>query len=182
MKKQVLIVVLFLISNLIFSQVTNKGIPFSWKNNIETNLQTINLPKINLRKLQEEDVINDNLSKPYRFGFKHNVDFGFSNGKWTTLENGDRIWQIKFQSKNALSLNFIFNEFNLPIGSTLYDDKSDLLGAYTAANNNLNNSLGTWIVKGETIWIEYYEPKNVMNQGLIHINAIFSEHPRYFIR
>jgi len=175
MYKKIIIIILFFISTTQFAQITNEGKPLSWKLNSLETIQTHILPKFDLKKLQAEDLINDKLPKPFRFGFKHKVDFGFNDGQWTTLENGDRIWRIKFQSKGALSLNFIFNKFYLPNGSNLYlynEDKSDLLGAYTSDNNNKNNSLGTWIVQGEAIIIEYFEPLNVKNKGILNIGNI----------
>ena len=71
----------------------------------------------------------------------HSVDFGFEDGQWTTLKNGDRLWRLAIESKDALSLNFIFDEFSIPQGSSVYlynDDRSDLLGAYTSINPNLH--------------------------------------------
>ena len=175
MKKTTLFLLL-LISTTLFSQITNQGKPHSWKLINDTNsFQTHILPKFDLKKLQNEDVINDKLVKPFRFGFKHEVSYGLNDGQWTVLDNGDRIWRIKFQSKDALSLNFIFDEFNLPKGSTLYlynEDKSDLLGAYTPENNNRNNSLGTWIIQGDTVWIEYFEPANTISKLKLHISTI----------
>jgi len=176
MTKQLTLIITFLLSTTLFAQVTNEGKPLSWKLKKDTkSFQTHVLPSIDLKKLQEEDIINDKLAMPFRFGFKHQVDYGFNDGQWTILENGDRIWRIKFQSKDALSLNFIFDKFRLPQGAKLYlynDNKTDLLGAYTSANNNINNSLGTWIVESDTVWIEYYEPAKVTNQATLHINTI----------
>ena len=102
----------------------------------------------------------------------HSVDFGFEDGQWTTLKNGDRIWRLAVESKDALSMNFIFDEFSIPPGSSVYlynNDRSDLLGAYTSVQNQESGILGTWIVKGEKVWIEYFEPANVAGQGQLHI-------------
>jgi len=102
----------------------------------------------------------------------HSVDFGFEDGQWTTLKNGDRIWRLAVESKDALSMNFIFDEFSIPPGSSVYlynNDRSDLLGAYTSVQNQESGILGTWIVEGEKVWIEYFEPANVAGQGQLHI-------------
>ncbi len=177
MNKQIpLFVVLFLISKFIFAQVTNQGEPISWKlNNKNLAIKTHILPEFDLKKLQEEDKINDTKAMPWRFGYKHDISLGFDDGQWTTLENGDRIWTIKIKSEGALSMNVVFDEFYMPEGANLYlynDDRSDLLGAYTSVQNQKSNSLGTWLVQGETLWIEYYEPKEVLNQGKLHIESI----------
>ncbi len=156
------------------SQVTNEGQPLSWKLLNDASTFTSNtLPSFDLKAIKAEDKINDyTFNMPWRFGFMHSVDYGFEEGKWTVLDNGDRIWRIKIHSEKALSLNVIFDDFYLPEGGKVYlynDDRSDLLGAYTAAQNQESGILGTWLVKGKTLWIEYLEPANVANQGRLHI-------------
>ena len=106
---------LFLISfcslNL-FSQIVDRGNPISWDLDIN-NQDVINysLPSFDLERVQQEDEINDiAFNGPWRFGYMHSVDYGFDNGTWTKLENGDRIWRILISSKGALSLNFIFDD------------------------------------------------------------------------
>ena len=172
MKKLLLLILFFTVN--CFSQVTNEGKPKSWKTldnpqNIPSNI----LPEFDLKAIQEEDIINDGLNdKPWRFGYMHSVDFGFEQGQWDTLENGDRIWRILISSPGALSLNVIFDDFFVPEGSTVYlynNEKTDLLGAYTSKQNQESGILGTWLVKGDSLWIEYYEPASVSDQGRLHI-------------
>ncbi len=176
MIKKITLLFVLLINTTLFSQVTNEGKPLSWQLEINTkSIKNHTLPQFDLDKIQQEDFINDKLTMPYRFGYKHEVNFGFKDGEWTILKNGDRIWRIQFTSENALSMNVIFDEFFMPKGGKVYlynEDKSDLLGAYTAIQNQKSGSLGTWIVQGETLWIEYYEPKKVANQGKLHISNI----------
>lgn len=156
------------------AQVTNEGKPISWSlDNIE-NLDPVMMPKFDLKKLQAEDLVNDQRKDmPWRFGYEMMVDHGLSNsGQWTTLDNGDRIWRIRFVSKGAKSMNFFFDKFFIPVGATLYlynNDRSDLLGAYTSDQNNENMALGTWMVKGSDIWLEYHEPKSKINEGNLNI-------------
>ena len=161
---------LFLISfcslNL-FSQIVDRGNPVSWDLDIN-NQDVINysLPSFDLERVQEEDEINDiAFNGPWRFGYMHSVDYGFDKGTWTKLENGDRIWRILISSKGALSLNFIFDEFYMPEGAYIYlynDLKTDVLGAYDSTQNQESGILGTWLVQGDKVWIEYY-------LSLIHI-------------
>ena len=176
MKKITLLFALFF-SVTLFSQVTNEGKPASWKLlNNEKSIQTNILPSFDLKALQAEDAINDiDKEGPWRFGYKHLVNFGFEDGQWTTLKNGDRIWRMKFNSPGALSMNVIFDQFFMPEGGKLYlynDDRTDLLGAYTAIQNQKSGTLGTWIVEGETLWVEYNEPANVKGQGKLHFESI----------
>ena len=168
-------ILLFLQSTFIVSQVTNEGLPKSWSlssdelSSVEANI----LPSFDLKAIKDEDKTNDYLfDKPWRFGYMHSVDYGFQDGIWDVLDNGDRIWRILISSEGALSLNFIFDNLFIPKGGSLYlynDDQSDLLGAYTRDQNQESGVLGTWLVEGDSVWIEYYEPQNVTGQGTLHI-------------
>lgn len=172
--KRILLFCLMIVTVSVTSQVTNQGSPLSWKLLSDHNqINAKSLPSFDLQQVRAEDALNDNkFEKPWRFGYMHSVDFGFEDGQWTTLKNGDRIWRLAITSKDALSLNFIFDEFSIPQGSSVYlynDDRSDLLGAYTSTQNQESGILGTWIVKGEKVWIEYFEPAQVAGQGQLHI-------------
>ena len=165
---QKLLSLLLLFNLFSFSQVTNQGYPASWSYQADDLkvVETKVLPNFNLESVQEQDKINDfAFDRPWRFGYMHSVDYGFEDGKWDVLENGDRIWRILISSQDALSLNFIFDNLFIPKDGSLYlysDDRSDLLGAYTNTQNQEGGILGTWIVKGDSVWIEYY-------LSLIHI-------------
>jgi len=157
------------------AQVTNEGQPLSWSYST-TDLEVVDsktLPTFDLKSIQEEDKVNDlSFDKPWRFGYMHSVDYGLQDGKWDVLENGDRIWRILISSPEALSLNFVFDNLFIPKGGSLYlynNDKSDLLGAYTSDQNQEGGILGTWLVEGDSVWIEYFEPQNVLGQGTLHI-------------
>lgn len=156
------------------AQVTNEGNPVSWSLEYKEKLAPILLPEIDLKKLQAEDAINDQRKDlPWRFGQEIIVDYNLGNsGQWTTLENGDRIWRIRFQSKGAKTMNFIFSDFYMPEGATLYlynSAHTDLLGAYDAKQNNDQRVLGTWLVNGADIWLEYFEPKSQQDKGKLEI-------------
>ena len=173
MIKNFLSTLLLLFSISVYSQVTNQGIPASWNLNLDDNVKTVNLPGFDLEAIQAEDAVNDyKFEAPWRFGYMHSVDYGFENGTWTVLENGDRIWRLLVKSKKALSLNFVFDDFFMPEGGKVYlynNNKTDLLGAYDSTQNQDSGVLGTWLVQGDAVWIEYYEPISVKGQGRLHI-------------
>lgn len=173
MKKNIFFVAV-LFSLYSYAQVTNEGKPKSWKNLSNTeSISPIILPSFDQKAIEDEDKINDNrFDRPWRFGYMHSVDYGFEQGQWDTLKNGDRIWRILISSPGALSLNVIFDEFYMPEGGSVYlynNERTDLLGAYTAIQNQESGILGTWLVEGDSLWIEYYEPANVLGQGKLHI-------------
>jgi lysyl endopeptidase len=157
-----------------YSQVTNEGKPASWKLYNLESMAPLTMPKFDLKALEAEDRANEGRKDiPWRFGTEFIVDNNLQNsGIWNTLPNGDRIWRIRYMSKGAKTLNFLFSDFYMPKGAKVYlynNDHSDLLGAYDAAQNSDDRVLGTWLVTGEDIWIEYYEPLAVAGQGKLEI-------------
>jgi lysyl endopeptidase len=151
--------------------------PESWAISSITDVQPITLQKPDLSNLIAEDKINDkDKSIPWRFGYDNYVNFGLTNsGKWSTLANGDRLWRVNFISPKALSMNLIFDEYNIPEGAKVYiynDNHSEILNVFTHQHNNPEDILGTWLVSGESIWIEYFEPKKVSGAGRLNIGNI----------
>ncbi len=176
MNKLITILVWF-VSLSVFAQVTNLGSPKSWEINNKQKIQPIAIPAFDLQKVMAEDVINDKVpQKPYRVGIPTKLNYNLQNsGVWMTLENGDRIWRINLSSKDALHLSLVFENLYLPEGTSLYlysNDKKDVQGAYTSINNNSEKTLGSWFVKGDSVWVEYFEPKEVANQGSLTISSI----------
>lgn len=113
---------------------------------------------------------------PFMFGYEHQVNYSPSNsGTWETLASGDKVWRLRIKSEGALSLNFIFSDFRLPEGAHIHiynSDKSMVLGAYTAANNNQNNQLGTDLIQGDDATIEYFVPKSASGFGRLLMTMV----------
>lgn len=176
MKKTLLY--LFLCFTIVVSaQVTNEGTPESWKLSNAKSIESIKMPAFDLKALQDEDDIYDKQGdRPWRFGHEFIVNHSLENaGEWTTLENGDRIWRVRFQSEGAITMNFIFDDFYLPNGGKIYlynNEKTALLGAYTHQENNSERMLGTWMIDGDDVWIEYYEPLKEAGKGILQIGKV----------
>lgn len=158
-----------------FAQVTNEGRPYSWDNDLE-EVAPIQMPKFDLERIKAEDIANEGKAMPWRFGHQFMVYNDLSNsGVWTTLDNGDRVWRIRYKSKGAKTLNFWFTDFYMPEGGKIYlynSNKTDLLGAYDSQQNNEQNVLGTWLVTGDDIYIEYFEPADKAGEGRLEITKI----------
>ena len=172
MKK--LLLSLLLLPLLMVSQVTNEGKPVSWKfSNLE--VETLVLPAFDLKAVQQEDELNDEKGQgPWRFGYDHMVNINIENdGTWINLNNGSRFWIFNIKSDGALTMNFIFDEFYIPEGGKLYfynSDRTDLLGAYTHTQNREDKLFGSWLVDGDDIYIEYFEPADKIGQGKLNIS------------
>ncbi|WP_164914197.1 T9SS type A sorting domain-containing protein [Aquimarina sediminis] len=159
------------------AQVSNEGVPVSWGLQKKKSIVPMLIKKVDLAKIKAEDAKNDiDKSMPWRFGYEVNVNFGLKNsGVWDEFPNGDRIWRINFISEGAKTMNFIFDTYKIPRGATVYlynNDRSDLLGAYTNIFNRPDEMLGTWLVQGDNVWIEYFEPASVAGQGELNISKL----------
>lgn len=160
------------------AQVSSGGTPVSlstaFKNTEEKSnpLEEKVLPAFPLEKVLKED----QLAPGSRFAAPIQVDLGLDNaGSWTELKNGDRLWRLKIHSGGALGLSALYDELYLPPGATLFmynEAGTQILGAYTNESNTPNGTFMTGFLNGETAIIEYFEPKTVRNQGLLHIFRI----------
>ena len=177
MKLKLLFVLVFVTTFFYAQQIPDNLKPPSWSQDNLSELEPYKLPSFDLKKLQDEDKINDlDKSIPWRFGHDIYVDHNFNEvGEWTTLENGDRIWRMAYSSKNAYSINFLFDAFKIPVGAKLYvynGEKTDLLRPFTHHNNNPEEVLGTWLVEGDHAYIEYYQPANVVGEAKITVGSV----------
>ena len=161
------------------AQISAGGTPISLGSNFKSLstqdqvVKTVNLPKVDLKKVLEDDLENDYGN---RFAVPVHVDFNLKNsGKWTKLSNGDKLWRLKIHSEGALSLRVLFEKYYLPEGAKLYiydDSYQTILGAFTSRNNKTSGKLGTDIINASSITLEYYEPAKVKNQGEIIIKRV----------
>lgn len=167
------------IAGSLFGQTYNVGGPISnhTKYSIHplTNVEV--MPSFDLDEVilaNEANAVNKDV--PYMFGFEHAVDYSIHNsGEWETFDNGDKVWRIRISSPGALSLNFVFSDFELPEGAHIHiynEDRSMVLGAYTAENNNVNNMLGTDLIKGDDATIEYFVPNTAKDNGRLHMTMV----------
>ena len=164
------LLVLLLLPSTILAQRSFGGQPISFFEANQTPIaKSFELPPINLKqiKLEDERVGGNRFAAPVK------VDLDLENaGSWREMPNGDRLWQLKIHSKNALGLVVLYDEFVLPPGAKFYsysEDKSQILGAYTHESNPKAGRFLTGLIYGESTTLEYYEPASVKGQGRIHI-------------
>lgn len=167
---------LILLGNFAFAQVTDQGTIYSKSLVHHNDVPVVILPSINIDHYKSEDRINDqNPTKPFRFGAEIDTNFTTSNsGQWVTLPNGDRIWQITVESKDALTLNFLFNHYNLSPNAKLYmhNEKGQFLGYYTANENNKTQQVISWPIDGSKITVEFYEPAAEKGESTFEIAKV----------
>lgn len=150
------------------AQLTEGGIPAGFS--MRTGVTAHTMPAFNVDSMLNEDAVNEQYKdRPYRFGYNHMVNFGLNNsGTWTTLANGDRVWQLAIKSVGAYTLNFGFSHFYLPEGAKLFfytADRKQVIGAVTSKQNTRDHFFGTDLLYSDEAVVEYYEPAAVVGQG-----------------
>ncbi len=161
------------------AQISQGGQPYSFTHRLAVTeaalpIQSIAAP--NMTQLKSEDTRNDKSGNPLRYAVLQKTDISLENaGQWTTLDNGDRIWRLKISATEAKAINLLYQDFYMPEGARFFiynEDRSEILGAFTNANNKPNGLFATGNVSGSTSILEYYEPANVSGQGIIDITKV----------
>jgi hypothetical protein len=160
-----------------FSQVQGDGgVPKTFKT--ISNYKTIDTWKFETPDLvalkQEDELYDSSGERPWRFGHNNYTELNIQNsGTWMDLKNGGRIWQLVLTCEDALTVNLSFTNTEIPEGNELYvynPDKSFILGSFKQ-NHIYNGELGTELVPGNTVVIEYYIPKE-NPEGFVNVNTV----------
>lgn len=159
------------------AQISQGGSPRSFALKTDFNEVPVLSPgPIDLPALRAEDEQRRLAGKEFdrRFGQSFFVNWTPDNsGRWTELGNGDRIWQLRISCPGALSINLTFSKYRLPSGAELFiAGKKNHIGAFTSLNNQNDEQLGTGLLGGEEVLVEYFEPAAVRNQGKLAIGRV----------
>ncbi len=172
------VILLILLNNcLVHSQVVfEQGTPPSFKEEQKQLIPIEVMPTLDYNRIIKEDKKRDASKSPFKFGHLHKVDYTLKNsGKWMTLSNGDRVWQLKIYAPDALTINLNYKKFDLPIGGKLYvynDTMEDVLGPFTHQNEKSNKEFATGFTRGEYCTIEYHEPLQQKEKGALEISGV----------
>ena len=181
MKKILNIVLVMIFSTHLYSQVSTNEKPISFSySNVEYKGTIYYQPPIDMDKIAEEDIADEDLGNPPRFGYPIKVNYNLENsGQWTLLSNGDRLWRMEIISPKALSINLLYDKFWLPKGAKLfvYDkEKKHYIGAFTDKNNKGSKDeirgFATGLIYSDDIMVEYYIPKNVIDTSILSISYV----------
>lgn len=179
--KRYYILMLLLVSMVgtVYAQVEThyykKGNPdVSIKRSVRSNQKVNRMPSFDLAALQREDAKKDSMGGFFRFGKGFDVGYTLADGQWENVEGG-RLWTMTFASANALSLNFVFNDFQLPEGAELYvenEDKTVAYGPVTKEATTENGVFLTDIIPGEQATISLFEPSECEGQSSLTIRRV----------
>lgn len=137
---------------------------------------TVQTKMLDVPALLAEDAIEQEKGIPYRFGYPFEVTYDMtSSGTWDTLPDGGRLWRLRIECPDAYSINLVYRKFWLPPNAKffVYDDNQDyVIGAFTERNNKEYGAFATAPVPGAVSILEYYEPPNTSEPGIISIQRI----------
>lgn len=184
---------------LVNAQLSTKELPFSFRSenqhlfrqrNATPTSYEVQLPKtVEELNVEDQEIEGNNENILPRFGYPITTNWDMTNaGSWTTLSNGDKLWEMRISSPNALSLNLLYDKFWLPEGTSLYlysGDKEQYIGAFTSTNNKGDSinlrGFATGIIQGDNIVLEYYQPQYITQTAIISIcNVIHGYKPIVF--
>ncbi len=163
MNRLLLLLLFSLTTFFVDAQISKGGIPLSISEKI-TPPNALELAQPDWAKVREED---KGWLGEFRFAVPTDVDFTTQNsGQWTTLPDGNRLWQLHLRSENAAGLALTLENFKLPKGAKLYlhsPDGTDVLGSYDVDNNNESHKFFIGFTNGKETVLAYFEPKNAQN-------------------
>ncbi len=160
------------------AQISDGGKPISFQKTFQQQfsndpLDAVMVPAFDIQKAKREDEQGGNSRFAAPIAVNYSLD---ENGQWTDLDNGDRVWRMELYSKDALGMFVFYEDFYLPQGGRFYmynQDGSEIKGAYTSRNNQDSGKFMTGMIKGETVILEYFEPRSVRGQGIIDVSKIY---------
>jgi hypothetical protein len=172
----ILIIFSFLFTQVLFCQLDADKTPYSNQIDEHKVKRWVELPSLDWKAKKAELLRQDpKEEKPFQFGYSFNTEYNLKDGKWTELDNGDKIWTLGFHSPSAVSLNVVWSDFYIPKGGALYiynADKSERIGAYTDRQNNSERKLSSWLISGDKIILEYNQPAEILELPQLTIGKV----------
>jgi hypothetical protein len=169
------------------AQISHGGLPYSFKKGLSLSpLDVELLPYLDNEALLEEEMTSSKKEEGFIFGKEIAVNYTLKNaGIWDTLPNEARLWRMGIQSTGAYSLNLVFDGFYIPPHSKLFiytEDRSYILGSFTAENNNQWGNFATTLLPGDAIVMEYYEAPQDYDLGVLHLSTIVHGYKDFFFK
>ena len=159
----------------VFAQLSEGGIPSGWSLSTE-GIPVITMPTIDKKALMEEDIYEESLDIPFRFGFPHEVSIDLlKEAKKDILPNGNVLFRLKIVAPEATTINLTYSDFYLPQGARFFiysEDRSEVIGAFTYRNNKEDGLFATGLVRGESVILEAQIPGYLVNETHIVIATV----------
>lgn len=147
------------------AQISQGGVPLeviSTKSSAKANIEMPRLSSLEIDAEIDAGQSSGNQLKPLHFAHAFEVSLKPGNlGQWYSTNAGYNVWKLTIRSQGALSLNLIFDQFELSKGARLflYNDEEEYLGAYTSVNNKVSGKLAVSPLSGDKITVQYEIPE-----------------------
>jgi len=180
-KKSILFLITILFSQVVFSQISQKGRPISLsesflESHAESTIPVIQIPTYNDSKFERVKAVHPNFAfESAAVDTKINLT---ESGEWMLMEDGSKIWRLKITAPGTQHLTLLYDDFYLPPDSKFFlytENERQILGAFTSANNKKNGKFSTATTYGESVYLEYHEPPFVDTQARISINKVLQK-------
>ena len=105
------------------AQLSKGGKPISFAAENQSLFEGNSIPVLSIPSVDREALLKEDskMQGQSRFAAPVPVDISIQDqGFWTTMPNGDKLWQLGVQSSGAFGLCFIFDQFVLPEGANFF--------------------------------------------------------------
>jgi hypothetical protein len=175
----------FILSNFTIAQIGVERKPYSDFASLNSEIPIVTMSAFDINQLLAQDEYESQFKDiPPRFGNPIPVNFGYTNsGEKRILPDGSKIWRLKIKSAGAISINLIFDKFDIPPGASFFvynEGKKQLLGAYTEQNNSFDGKFSTTPVVGDIITLEYNAPSYLKQDPMINISVVVHAYKNIF--
>lgn len=178
MKRLFLLVLSSVLAFPAFAQISAGGQPLSYTIPMLSEVEppTLRVYGFDAEAVALEDAEHDAQGRVPRYAKLLPAGFSTdSDGEWTSLKGGDRVWRLRIETQGAQAVTLFYDDFRIPQGGRLFiynDDRSHHIGAFTAINNDDGGTYATELVFGEAVTIEYFEPGHAIGQGRISVAQV----------
>ena len=173
LKINFILCVFLLCTGTFFTQISEDGLPYSFKYDINPIISEYNIEPPSTSEIQAEINNNDN---DYLVGIIKNVQLSLTkNGTWISHSDGSKSCFLKIRSESAIGISLFFENFTIPKGAELFiynENKKHVIGKFNSTTNSINPLTHTQIVEGEMSIIEYFQPQNSSGDLDITLNKI----------
>jgi lysyl endopeptidase len=148
----------------------------------KTQLRAIKVTQVeltapDLAPIMKEDRLRNKKTGLFREGVLVPSDISLQNsGKWTILDDGEKIWRLKIHLPGALAIGLYYDHFYLPQGARYFIFNANghqVLGAYTSDNNPDDDIWANEKAQGDLINLELDLPAGVdTSSAYMHINNV----------
>jgi len=161
------------------AQISEGGIPssFQYTNRLKSSLPIRQIPiDFSVEDLKMVDEWQVSQGAPLKVGTFIDTDLSIDNaGHWSSLPNGQKIWQLRIQAKGAIALMVSFKEFYIPEEGKLFiynAERTHLIGAFTHQTNPSTLEYATEFIAGDDIILEYETNGRANQQPRLSIDRI----------